>query len=77
VVADSGNGAASPLDLRAWLFVNTELTLHLHRPPGGEWIAVDARTVVGPTGLGTVSGVLFDADGHVGRSAQELIVRPR
>jgi hypothetical protein len=33
--------------------------------------------VVGPTGLGTVSWVLFDADGHVGRSAQELIVRPR
>jgi hypothetical protein len=77
VVADSGNGAASPLDLRAWLFVNTELTLHLHRPPRGEWIAVDASTVVGPTGLGTVSGVLFDADGHVGQSAQELIVRPR
>ena len=43
VVADSGNGAASPLDLREWLFVNTELTLHLHRAPQGEWIAVDAH----------------------------------
>ena len=40
LVADSGNGAAAPLDLPQWLFVNTELTLHLHRAPAGEWIAV-------------------------------------
>jgi Thioesterase-like superfamily len=77
VVADSGNGAAAPFDLREWLFVNTELTLHLHRAPAGEWMAVDAHTAVGPTGLGTVSGLLYDETGHCGRSAQALIVRPR
>lgn len=77
VVADSGNGAAAPFDIREWLFVNTELTLHLHRAPAGEWMGVDAHTVVGPTGLGTVSGLLFDESGHTGRSAQALIVRPR
>lgn len=77
IVADSGNGAGAPLDLRDWLFVNTELTLHLHRAPVGEWMGVSAETVVGPTGLGTVSGLLFDANGHTGRSAQGLIVRPR
>lgn len=77
VVADSGNGAAAPIDLREWLFVNTELTLHLHRAPAGEWMAVDAHTVVGPAGLGTVSGLLYDETGHCGRSAQGLIIRPR
>jgi hypothetical protein len=77
LVADSGNGAAAPLDLREWLFVNTELTIHLHRPPAGEWVAVDAETVVGAAGYGTVSGRLFDEAGHVGRSAQAIIVRPR
>lgn len=77
VVADSGNGVASPLDIRHWLFVNTEITLHLHRAPVGEWMGVDAHTVVGPTGLGTVSGLLFDEHGHTGRSAQGLVVRPR
>ncbi len=77
VVADSGNGAAAPLDLLDWLFVNTEITLHLHREPRGEWIAVDAATVIGPAGVGTVSGLLFDADGHLGRSAQALVVRRR
>jgi len=77
LVADSANGIGAPLDLRRWLFVNTELTLHLHRPPRGEWIGVDARTAVGPTGLGTASGELFDTAGAVGRSAQALVVRPR
>jgi len=77
LVADSANGIGAPLDLRRWLFVNTELTLHVHRPPRGEWIGVDARTAVGPTGLGTASGELFDTAGAVGRSAQALVVRPR
>jgi len=41
LVADSANGAAAPLEIREWLFVNTELTIHLHRPPTGSWMAVD------------------------------------
>ncbi len=77
VLADSANGAAAPLDLREWLFVNTELTLHVHRAPAGEWMGVDAHTVLGPTGLGTVSGLLFDEHGHTGRCAQALLVRRR
>ncbi|WP_214405428.1 thioesterase family protein [Pseudonocardia lacus] len=77
VVADSANGVAAPLDVRDWLFVNTDLTLHLDRPPRGEWMAVDAATTVGPTGAGTVSALLFDEHGRVGRSAQSLVVRPR
>jgi Acyl-CoA thioesterase C-terminal domain/Acyl-CoA thioesterase N-terminal domain len=77
LVADSANGAAAPLDIRAWLFLNTELTVHLHRPPTGTWTAVDAQTTVGPQGIGTVAGLLFDEHGHVGRSAQCLTVRPR
>jgi acyl-Coa thioesterase superfamily protein/acyl-CoA thioesterase superfamily protein len=77
VVADSANGAAAPLDVRDWLFVNTDLTLHLHRAPQGEWMAVDAATAVGPDGLGTAAALLFDERGQVGRSAQSLLVRPR
>ncbi len=77
VAADCANGVAAPLDLRAWLFVNTELTVHLHRAPAGEWMGVQAHTVVGPSGLGTVSALLHDEHGHTGRSGQALIVRPR
>lgn len=77
VAADSANGIAAPLDIREWLFVNTELTLHLHRPPVGEWIGVDAATTVGPAGTGTVAALLHDRTGHVGRAAQALVVRRR
>lgn len=77
VAADCANGVAAPLDLREWLFVNTELTVHMHRAPVGEWIGVSASTVVGPTGAGTVSALLHDEQGHAGRGAQALIVRPR
>ena len=77
VAADCANGVAAPLDLREWLFVNTELTVHLHRAPVGEWIGVDAGTVVGPTGAGTVAALLHDERGHTARSAQALIIRPR
>jgi hypothetical protein len=77
VAADCANGVGAPLDVSEWLFVNTELTVHLHRAPVGEWIGVDAATVVGPSGLGTVSALLHDERGHTGRSGQALIVRPR
>jgi hypothetical protein len=76
-VADSTNGVAARLDLNAWLFVNTDLTLHVHRPPRGEWIGLDADSVVGPEGAGTAFSVLHDEHGPVGRAAQALTVRPR
>ncbi len=76
-VADSTNGCASRLDLRSWLFVNTDLTLHLHRAPRGEWTGLDADSVLGPEGTGTAYSVLHDESGPVGRAAQALTVRPR
>jgi hypothetical protein len=76
-VADSGNGASSALPPRSWLFVNTELTVHLLRPPTGEWICLDAVTEIGPTGGGLAVSRLSDAAGPVGRGAQALLVRPR
>jgi len=77
VAADCANGVGAPLDISEWLFVNTELTVHVHRPPAGEWIGVRAATTIGPTGAGTAAAVLQDAGGHCARSAQALIVRPR
>jgi hypothetical protein len=45
--ADSANGIASRLDFTHWLFLNTDLSVHLHRRPTGEWFGVDAETVIG------------------------------
>jgi len=75
--ADSGNGASAALPPESWLFVNTELTVHLLRPPVGEWVCLDAVTAIGPTGGGLATSRLSDSDGPVGRGAQALVVRPR
>ncbi|MPZ79345.1 MAG: thioesterase family protein [Actinophytocola sp.] len=77
VVADSGNGVSGRMDPHDWLFINSELTVHLHREPAGEWIALDATTAIGPNGIGTAFSVLHDLTGPVGRGAQALLVRPQ
>lgn len=77
VIADSGNGVSNRLNPKQWLFINTDLTLHLHRRPVGDWFALDAETVIGPTGLGTAASVLHDEKGPIGRAAQNLLVRER
>ena len=77
VLADSGNGVSAVLDPRRWYFINTELTVHIHRPLEGEWVGMDAHTVIGTTGTGAAHTVLYDVDGPVARGAQALLVRPR
>jgi hypothetical protein len=76
-VADSGNGASSRLNINHWLFINTELTVHLWRRPEGEWIALDADTTIGPTGTGLATTTLHDEQGPVGKGAQALLIRQR
>ena len=75
--ADFANGLSWILPFDEWLFVNTELTVHLHREPAGEWIGLDARTLTGATGIGVSSGVLHDAGGPFGVCAQSLFVERR
>jgi hypothetical protein len=75
--ADFGNGASRVLDWDTWLFVNTDLTVHLHREPVGEWVALDARTALQPDGTGLAWSDLHDADGHLGVALQTLYVDRR
>jgi hypothetical protein len=75
VCADSASGASSVLDIAAWQFMNTELTAHLVREPAGEWIGLQAQTVLGGSAAGVAVADVFDHEGFVGRSAQSLLVR--
>jgi acyl-coenzyme A thioesterase PaaI-like protein len=75
--ADFTNGLSWILPYDEWLFVNTELTVHLHREPEGEWIGLDARTVSGATGAGLSTGALYDQRGPIGVCAQSLFVQRR
>jgi hypothetical protein len=76
-IADSGSGASWELDVNRWLFINPELTVHLHREPVGEWICLDAQTAISTGGTGLATSVLSDLEGPVGVAAQSLLVTPR
>lgn len=77
VAADSGNGISALLDLGRYSFVNSDLTFNLLRQPQGEWICVDARTLLAPNGCGLAESQLFDELGLIGRATQSLAVRAR
>jgi hypothetical protein len=75
--ADFGNGISAELRFDRYLFINADLTIHLWRRPQGEWIGLDAKTVLMDGGVGTAESVLHDASGPVGRALQTLVVQPR
>ncbi len=77
VAADSGNGISAVLDFNRYVFVNSDLTVNLLRKAEGEWICIDARTLVGPRGGGLAESRIFDAGGLIGRATQSLSVRQR
>ncbi|HVB46891.1 MAG TPA: thioesterase family protein [Burkholderiales bacterium] len=77
VAADSANGISAVLEFRRYTFVNSDLTINLLRRAQGEWICVEARTLLGPGGGGIAEARLFDSRGLIGRSTQSLQVRAR
>lgn len=77
---DTANGIAARLPPDRWMFPNTDLTVHLVRPPrlprGEAWVGFDARSEIGPNGIGLTSATVHDPAGPVGRTEQILTVRP-
>ncbi|MGZ8667537.1 MAG: thioesterase family protein, partial [Solirubrobacterales bacterium] len=77
VVADSGNGVSSALDWRRYSFVNVDLSVHLERLPGSEWVCLDAVTLPQPEGVATSDALLLDERGRIGRAMQTLLISAR
>lgn len=77
IAADTGNGLSATLDWERYLFINVDLSVHLHRMPAGEWICLDAVTTPEPTRLGLADTQLWDERGPLGRALQTLLVRER
>ncbi len=75
--ADFGNGVSAALPFDRFVFINADLTIHLQRQPRGEWIGIDARTLLDDGGTGLAESVLHDVHGPVGRAFQTLVVGPR
>jgi hypothetical protein len=75
--ADFCNGVSALLRFDRFVFINADLSIHLQRPPRGEWIGLDARTRLHEGGPGLAEGVLHDEHGPVGRAFQTLVVQAR
>ena len=76
-VADIANGMGSRLDPARWTFLNTDVTVHIHRLPEGQWIGVRAENHYGRDGVGASRGMLFDGQGPVAAIQQAQLVRRR
>ena len=77
LMLDSANGVSAELPLREWTFVPIDLQLSVYREPAGEWLGMDARSVIDPGGVGCAHTTVFDASGACGRSLHTLFVRRR
>ena len=71
---DSSSGVSAAVDADTWAFLNTELTVHVLRPPVGEWMCLVAETFLGPGAVGVATSAAYDERGLVGRSSQALLV---
>lgn len=77
IAADSASGIAVVLDPAHYTFVNADLTVAVHRPPEGEWVCLDAATVVEPHGIGLTRAQLWDVRGAFGVSLQSCLAERR
>ena len=74
---DFGNGISAVLAWDQHVFINPDLTLYIDRPPEGEWICLQARTIIPAGGVGIAESVIYDTRGRIGRAIQALLVAPR
>jgi hypothetical protein len=77
VAADTGNGVSATLDLASHVFINVDLSVHLHRLPVEEWVCLEAITTPQPNGVGLADTALYDERGPIGRALQTLLIRER
>lgn len=74
-LADCGNAVSRNAEPDALAFMNTDLTVLLHRPPVGEWFGIDSVSRWEPSGVGMSDSLLFDEQGAVGRALQTLVLQ--
>ena len=75
-LADCGNGISWNLPATEMGFMNTDLTLQIHRAPKPGWHASDAISHWHSNGIGMSQAVLFDTEGPVGTALQTLSLFP-
>lgn len=74
LAADFSNGVSRLADGVDWVFMNSDISVHLTRQPLGEWIAVEAESVWHRGGRGMATSRLFDQQGQIGNATQTLFL---
>jgi hypothetical protein len=77
LVVDCANGAGAAVDPAAFVFMNTDTAMHVHRIPVGNDFALRAKGSIGPDGIGVTTAEIFDRHGFIGTCAQTLLVQRR
>jgi len=75
--ADFASGVSQIVDMRAWSFINPEISLHLLRAPREPWILVRATTAVGERGAGLTRATLSDRHGPFAEVLQTIMFERR
>jgi hypothetical protein len=76
-IGDFTSGLGNYVNMLSYTSPNADLSFNLVRYPRGEWIGMDAATVVGDDGIAQSRSRMFDEDGFVGSSTATLVVAPR
>ncbi len=75
-LADCGNGISWNAPTSEMGFMNTDLTVNIHREPVSDWLASDSISHWQPSGIGMSQSVLYDTQGPVGTALQTLVLFP-
>jgi hypothetical protein len=75
-LADCGNGISWNARPSEMGFMNTDLTLHVHREPQSDWLAAESISHWHGTGVGMSQSVLHDTKGPIATALQTLVLHP-
>lgn len=75
-LADCGNGISFNAPPVALGFMNTDLTIQIHREPVSDWMASESVSHWEENGVGMSHSILHDTQGPVGVALQTLVLHP-
>ena len=75
-LADCGNGISWNAPPTEMGFMNTDLTVNIHREPVSDWLASQSISHWQPSGVGMSQAVLYDTEGPIGTALQTLVLFP-
>ncbi len=75
-LADCGNGISWNAPTTEMGFMNTDLTVQVHREPVSDWLASESICHWQPSGIGMSQSVLYDTEGPIGTALQTLVLFP-